>query len=127
MARTALTATTLGPNAATAQPSGTTGTTDGHYVDTNTRTNINNDVKPEHMLLHVTVATATSTVTVKAGDYPPALAAGLGDLTASLAVGSHFIGPFESGRFLQSDGKIHIDYGTPANTTTRVYRIPRNV
>jgi hypothetical protein len=127
MARTALTVQALGPNAATAQPAGVVGQADGHYVDTNVRTTINDDVKLEHLLLHVTVATATTTVTVRAGDYPPALDADRGDLVASLPVGSHFIGPFTSSRFLKTSGQVHIDYGTPANVTVRALRVPRNV
>jgi hypothetical protein len=127
MARTALAVTPLNPNTSTAQPAGVVGITDGHLIDTNLRTKINDDTKPEHLLLRVTIATATTTVTIKAGDYPPALAAGLGDSVNSLAVGSHFIGPFESGRFLQSDGQVHIDYSTPANVTIAALRVPRNV
>lgn len=127
MARTVLTVTPLSPNAATAQPAGVAGTVDGHYIDTNLRTTINNDTKPEHLLLHVTIANATTDVTIKAGTYPPALDALQGDLVATLPIGSHFIGPFASGRFLKSNGQVHVDYATPANVTVRALRVPRNV
>jgi len=127
MARTALPVTSLTPNGRSAQPSGTTGTTDGHFIDTNTRTTINDDVKLELMFLDVTVATATTNVTVGAGQYPPGTAAGVGDLVAACPVGVSRLGPFESGRFLRGNGQIWINYETPANVTVRAFRIPRNV
>ena len=127
MARTALPVSALVANGTLANPSGTAGTADGHYIDTNVRTTINDDVKPEDVVLHVTVATAETDVTVKAGDYPPALAADQGDLVLTLGIGSHFVGPFESGRFLRNDGRVHVDYETPANVTVRAVRVPRAV
>jgi hypothetical protein len=127
MARTALPVTPRLANDSIARPTGTAGNADGHYVDTNTRTTINDDTKLEQLTLQVTVATATTTVTVKAGDYPPALDASQGDLVRALTVGEHEIGPFNSGRFLQSDGRIHIDYSAAGNVTVRAYRHPRYV
>lgn len=127
MARTALPVSPLVANGALAAPAGTAGAADGHYVDTNTRTKINDDVKPEDLVLHVTVATAATDLIVRAGDYPPALAKHQGDLTVNLAVGTHFVGPFEAGRFLRNDGRVHVDYGTPANVTVRAVRVPRAV
>lgn len=66
------------------------------------------------------------TVTVLAGDYPPALAKGLGNVTsASVANGaSTFMGPFESGRFLQDNGSLIIE--TSVNMTLTAFRVPRN-
>lgn len=47
------------------------------------------------------------TVSIIAGDF---VSAGIGDLDVSLAVStSKLIGPFESARFLDSDGKIQIE------------------
>jgi hypothetical protein len=124
MARAKLTVTELVPNGSLAQPAGTTGTTDGHYIE---------GVEAAELVLHVTIATATTTVTVKAGDYPPALESLQGDLSLSLATGSHFIGPFTSGRFQKdstgagtdADGQIWLDYGTAANVTVRALHVPR--
>lgn len=49
------------------------------------------------------------TVTIKAGDYPPALASGQGDKVITVAFGTQqFLGPFESGRFLQNDGSMQL-------------------
>lgn len=66
------------------------------------------------------------TVTVLAGDNPPALAAGLGNVTsASVANGaSTFLGPFESGRFLQNTGSLIIE--TSVAMTLTAFRVPRN-
>jgi hypothetical protein len=49
------------------------------------------------------------TVTFLAGDYPPALAAGHGNLAVTVAFGTTRWVCLESGRFLQSDGTIHVD------------------
>ena len=67
------------------------------------------------------------TVTLLAGSYPPALAAGLGNATA-FSVGnasSAYIGPFESGRFLQSDGSLIFE--TSVAMTATAFRVPRAV
>lgn len=127
MARTALPVTKLNPNALTANGSGTAGNADGFYIDTNDRNAINDQVQPELLILDVTVATAETDITIKAGDYPPAIAASAGDYVAACPVGVTKIGPFESGRFLQSDGTLHIDVETAANVTMRAFRVPRNV
>ena len=66
------------------------------------------------------------TLTVKAGDHPPALAAGQGDLAVTVAFGTvQFIGPFESGRFVQSDGSMLIESTTTTGTIT-AFKVPRN-
>lgn len=53
---------------------------------------------------------------VKAGDNPPALSAGIGDLTLTTLANSTGFGilpPLESARFLQSNGTLRIEF--PAN------------
>src|SRR5262245_8282592 len=57
-------------------------------------------------------------VVVKAGVYPPAIAAGQGDLTVPVAAttGVQWIGPLESGRFAQADGTILVDLPDAAHT-----------
>lgn len=85
------------------------------------------NAQPELTVIRAANASGgAGTVTVKAGDYPPALAAGLGDLTsASIATGaSAFLGPFESGRFLQNDGSLIIE--TSVAMTLTAFRVPRN-
>lgn len=64
-------------------------------------------------------------VVAKAGDYPPAQRAGLGDLTvqATLAAGATWVlGPVESARFMQTDptaGGLDFTF-TPASGTIGV-------
>lgn len=126
MARTALAPTKLVSNTGIAKPAGVAGNVDGHYIDLNARTGVLDQVEPEEFLLEFTVATATTNVTVQAGDYPPALANGLGDLVYPATVGSHVIGPFESGRFTKKNGRINVDYATAANVSAvRVIHVPR--
>lgn len=128
MARIELLTTPMTPNGLTLTPAGVAGNADGHYVDTNTRTTFKSTPVLEELFLEVTVATATTNVTVRAGDSPPALDAVLGDEVCPVPVGTHKIGPFASGRFLKRDGRIHIDYATAANiTAVRAYRIPRQL
>lgn len=55
-------------------------------------------------------------VTVKAGDDPPAMSAGIGDLTLTTLANSTGFGimpPLESARFLQNNGTLRISF--PAN------------
>ncbi|MDY7102125.1 MAG: hypothetical protein S0880_13140 [Actinomycetota bacterium] len=68
-------------------------------------------------------------VTIVAGDYPPAIGAGLGDVAVTVAAtsGDTWIGPLESGRFLQSDGTIHVDLDTGHVGALDVIKLPRAV
>jgi len=63
---------------------------------------------------------------VLAGTTPPALAAGQGAYTTTniLTATTRWIGPFESGRFLQSDGSIIVE--TTQNMTATAFLVPRN-
>lgn len=79
----------------------------------------------EEIMLVATVTTATTNVTVKAGDYPPALSAGQGDLVVAAPVGVTYIGPFTSARFMQDDGTMNVNVATSANVVLAVVRIPR--
>ena len=74
-------------------------------------------------------AADTMTVSVLAGDNPPASQAEIGDLTFTVAQGAVKYVVVESGRFMQSDGKINIKV-TPASTKTqtaaiRAYKLPK--
>lgn len=65
------------------------------------------------------------TFTVKAGDYPPAIAAGQGDLAVTVGFGKTvFIGPLESGRFIQNDGSLSFT-ASPTTGTVVAYRVKR--
>lgn len=81
--------------------------------------------RTDEVILRAVVTTGTTNVIVKAGDNPPALAAGQGDLTVACPVGTTFLGPFTSARFVQDDGTINVNVATPANVTLTAFRIPR--
>lgn len=68
------------------------------------------------------------TVTVLQGDNPPAIRADLGNKAGTVAAGSvQLFGPFETARYLQSDGTFGVTF-TPASGTiagtVRVYALP---
>lgn len=127
MARTAVAYSNLSPNGNLADPAGTavtSGAGNGAQipdVSPNRRQSL-----PELTLLRVNNGTAgAGTATVKAGATPPALAAGLGDLTVTVGATSvQWIGPFESGRFMQSDGSLILE--TSVNMTITAFKVPRN-
>ncbi|GIE35907.1 hypothetical protein Ait01nite_089520 [Actinoplanes italicus] len=83
---------------------------------------------PEETVIRLSNASGgAGTVTLLAGSYPPAIAAGLGNATAfSVGNGSSaYIGPFESGRFLQADGSLIFE--TSVAMTATAFRVPRAV
>ncbi len=122
MATTQLSYTDLVANDNVTQPAGTT------LVAAPT-----NDMQLANAFPELTVLRVTNTdddtnltFTVKAGDHPPALAAGQGDLAVTVAFGTvEFIGPFESGRFVQSDGSMMFTSSTTTGAVT-VFKVPRN-
>jgi hypothetical protein len=128
MARTAVPYSNLVLNSNLADPAGTAtnaGTGNGHVIPA-TQPGANAD--PELTVLRVVAGATGGNVTVKAGTNPPALAAGQGDLVVAVAnSGTQWIGPFESGRFQQSDGSILVDIATGfvAGTIT-AFRVPRH-
>jgi hypothetical protein len=63
---------------------------------------------PELTLLRVANASGGSgTISVLAGTNPPNVAAGQGNLTVTVAnTTTQWVGPFESNRFIQSDGSL---------------------
>lgn len=125
MARTAVTPRALVANG---NLIGTTGST---TIDS---TLVTNGVSvtgaiPEQTLIRVTnTEGSTNTVTVQSGVNPPAVAAGLGDLVVTVAAtsGVQYIGPLESGRFMQSDGSLWLDFETGMTGAIDVLNVPRN-
>jgi len=68
-------------------------------------------VPTRDVLVRVLNSTAgAKNVTFKAGDNPPALAAGQGDLVVAMAQDAVKFVHLESARFLQSDGTIEVDF-----------------
>ncbi|GAB2964396.1 hypothetical protein [Saccharothrix stipae] len=121
MARTALSTTNL-TGTPIAQPAGTAvDVTNGHVIA---------HCEFERTLLRVTnTAGADKVVTIKAGAYPPALASGLGDLTFTVpaTTGVFIVPPQESGRFMQADGSMHIDYASGHTGTITAFKLPKAV
>lgn len=120
MARTALPYSNLVANSNLAQPAGTTiDQANGMVIAA---------ARPELTILRVANTNGTDrVVTVKAGDNPPALAAGQGDLAVTVVAttGVQFIGPFESGRFIQADGTMEIDFAASFAGTITALKVPR--
>jgi hypothetical protein len=120
MARTAVPYSTLVGNSNLTDPAGTAlDATNDHVISA---------AVPERTVLRVTNTNGSDRViTIKAGDYPPAMAAGQGDLTVTVAAttGVQWIGPFESGRFLQSDGTMEIDVAASHTGTVTAFLVPK--
>lgn len=118
MARTAVPYSTLLANSSIATPAGTSiasGAGNGGQIT---------KASPEKTMLRAVFTTAGNIV-VKAGTYPPALASGQGDLTVAVGTsGDVLLGPFESGRFLQSDGSLIVE--TTQTVTLTAVKVPRN-
>jgi hypothetical protein len=127
MARVALPYNNLVPNSNLADPTGVAtvaGAGNGLQVpdiSPNRRASV-----PELTLLRVANASGGSgTVTVKAGANPPSLAAGQGDLVTTVANSTtQWVGPFESGRFIQPDGSMIIESSVVMTVTA--LKVPRN-
>jgi hypothetical protein len=123
MARTAVAYSLLAANSNLTDPAGTNlDATNDHII---------NAAVPEQTVLRVTNTHGSDhVITVKAGTYPPAIAAGLGDLTVTVAAttGVQWIGPFESGRFLvkASDGTgvMHVDVEASHAGTITAFKVP---
>ena len=122
MARTNLPYSTLVANSNLTDPAGTAIDASNHHVIA--------AAKPERTLLRVANTNGSDrTVIVKAGNTnPPAVAAGLGDLTVTVAAttGVQWIGPFDSSRFLNTDGTMYINAGTSLAGTVTAFLVPKS-
>lgn len=86
------------------------------------------NAKPERTLIRVAnTEGSTNVVTLRAGDNPPALRAGQGDLAVTVAAtsGVQYLGPFESDKYLQDDGSLSIDFESGMTGTIDVLLLPR--
>lgn len=85
----------------------------------------------EELVIRVENTTSsTKAVTIKAGDNPPANAAGQGDLSVSLTAGNttaqlKMVAGLESARFQQSNGTVEIDVASGMTGFIAAYRVPR--
>lgn len=121
MPRTAVPYSYLVPNGRLSDPAGTaltSGAGNGGQIA---------KAEPEETVIRVSNASGGSgTVTVLAGTYPPAIAAGQGNLAAETVANGAvaWLGPYESGRVLQSDGSLILE--TSVAMTATAFRVPRN-
>lgn len=123
MARAALTVTTLTANTAVADVLASAGVAidaTNHHVLTVTH-------PLDSFIIRVNNTTAgTKVATIKAGDNPPADAAGQGDLLVSCTNAQvKFVGPLESARFIQNDGTVLVDIEAAMTGFIQVFRVPR--
>lgn len=127
MARVALPYSNLTPNADIADPTGVAtvaGAGNGLQVpdiSPNRRQSL-----PELTLLRVANASGGSgTITLLAATNPPNVAGGQGNLVTTVAnAATRWIGPFESNRFIQSDGSLIVE--TSVVMTVTAFKVPRN-
>ena len=61
------------------------------------------------LFLHVVAGTIAGTITILAGDNPPAFRKALGNLAVALTANQTQFVAIESARFTQDDGNIHIN------------------
>lgn len=103
MSVAALTYTALAVNGSAADPAGTAVTSGAGNGATLTQS------APEQTLFRVVNGSTAGNVTLKAGAQPLAIASGQGDLTVAVgASATVWLGPVESGRFLQADGSLSL-------------------
>lgn len=126
MARVALPYSSLAVNGSLADPAGVASAAGaGNGVSIPDLTPNRRQSLPELTVLRVVNGATPGNVTVKAGTEPPALAASQGDLT--VAVGGNatvWVGPFESGRFIQSTGELIVT--TDQAMTITAFKVPRH-
>lgn len=75
------------------------------------------------IMLRVVGTGGTDTVTVQAGDKPPAERSGLGDLSITLGASDERYLIFEGARFMREDGTILV-YSDDASTTLEAFELP---
>ena len=121
MARTAVTIETLSRTGATS-PTGTTADpTNDHSVDLA-------GVPLEEIIFRFTNTNASDRVaTIMAGDNPPALSSGQGnlDITVLATSGDMTVAGLESARFLQNNGTVLIDLAASFAGKVYAVRVPR--
>jgi len=79
--------------------------------------------KAYDVVLHAVGGGADGTIHVLPGDNPPSLRAGLGTLDITLGTADDKFVYIESARFIQSDGKVHINVDSSMTGTLAAYRV----
>jgi hypothetical protein len=121
MARTAVTVSALSRTGAATAAGTTADPTNDHSVDLG-------GYPLEEFVFQFTNTNGSDRVaTIVAGDNPPALSAGQGnlDITVPATTGAMTVAGLESARFLQSDGLVHIDLAASFAGTVLAMRVPR--
>lgn len=121
MARTAVTVEVLSRTGAATGAGTTADTTNDHVVDLG-------GYPLEEFVFRFTNTNGSDRVaTILAGDNPPALSAGQGnlDITVPATTGDMTVAGLESARFLQSDGTVLIDLAASYAGVVRAIRVPR--
>lgn len=86
------------------------------------------DFPLEELVLRFTNTNGSNrTATIVAGDSPPALSAGQGNLviTVPATSGDMTVAGLESARFMQANGTIEIDLEASYAGAVRAFRVPR--
>jgi hypothetical protein len=120
MARVVVPVVTLSRTGAATNAGTTADPTEDHYVTV--------DFPLEELVLRFTNTNGSDRVaTIVAGDSPPALASGQGnlDITVPATSGDMTVAGLESARFMQSDGTIQIDLAASYAGAVRAFRVPR--
>jgi hypothetical protein len=143
MARTNLPLTKMDPKAPTLNNAGTAVDAANGMNIALASSAIPSAASGDRLVLYVLNTTAsTKTVTVRAGagigapsgfgtGYPvPSQEQGLGDLVTgnlTATTGSAFIGPFDTARFIQTDGSINVDFTASMTGTIWAVLLPKYV
>ena len=121
MARTAVPVVALSRTGAATDAGTTADPTNDHIVDLG-------GYPLEEFVFRFTNTNGSDRVaTIVAGDNPPALSAGQGnlDITVPATSGDITVAGLESARFLQSDGTVLIDLAASFAGAVRAFRVPR--
>lgn len=120
MPRTAVTVTTLTPNAGIAAPATTAiDPTNGHYVASP------GPLEELFLIIGATFA-GSKNYTIKGGDNPPADRSQ--DVVLAINNTTRWVGPFTSAQFVQSgaeSGQLHVDVEAGATGTIAAVYVPR--
>lgn len=121
MARTDVPLVTLSRTGAATNAGTVADATNDHVVDLG-------GVPLEEIVFRFTNTNGSNRVaTIVAGDTPPALSAGQGnlDITVPATTGDMTVAGLESARFLQSDGTVLIDLAASYAGAVGAFRVPR--
>lgn len=120
MARTNVPVVTLSASGAATNAGTAADATNSHVITV--------DFPLEELVLRFTNTNGSDRVaTIVAGDSPPALSAGQGNLaiTVPATSGDMTVAGLESARYLQSDGTLHVDLAASFAGAVRAFRVPR--